>query len=84
MRSRDAGMAAVLGASRPLITLRGGGADAGREFTPCNEATVHRPSRENAAQLALAVVSVPSVDVREVLHLLHALQARGSLTILAE
>ena len=38
-----------------------------------NEATVHVSSRENTAQLALAVLSVPSVDVRKVLHLLHAL-----------
>jgi hypothetical protein len=34
-----------------------------------NEATVHLSSRENAARLALAVLSVLSVDVREVLHL---------------
>src|SRR5215471_6218577 len=35
-----------------------------------NEATVHLSSRENAARLALTVLSVPSVGVREVLHLL--------------
>ena len=49
-------------------------------------ATVHVSSRENAAQLALTVVSVPSVDVREVLHLLHALwlKLEGRRLILAE
>ena len=33
-----------------------------------NEATVHLSWRENPAQLAVPVLSVPSVDVREVLH----------------
>ena len=38
-----------------------------------NEATVHLPSRENTARLAFAILSVPSVDVLEVLHLPHVL-----------
>ena len=52
-----------------------------------NEATVHVSSRENTAQLALAVLSVPSLDVREVLHLLHGLWLKldeGRRLILAE
>ena len=35
-----------------------------------NEAAIHLSARENAARLVLAFVSVPSVDVREVPHLL--------------
>ena len=54
-------------AALPIALATSHHAVAVRKF---NEATVHLSSRENAAQLALTVLSVPSVGVREVLHLL--------------
>ena len=50
-----------------------------------NQATIHVSSRENAAQLALAGLVGPiGRCTGSPAHLLHALQARGSPTILTE